>query len=391
MRRWLWVMAVGVRVVAAAVLLFGPWTDEVDELEGWDATRFQQIHEAEGRPWVDHPVEYTPGTVVLVELFAQDDAVGTNRVVIVLSLVVDLGVALLLERKLATDVGLTYLLLGTAMVPAGLLRLDLWAAACVALALTLLKKRSNGLAATAFGLAVAVGAAIKIAPVLLIPAAIAARRWRDALAAIGFGGVLMVGWIGYGGMDAVDQVLSLRDVSGWHLESVPGSIEALFDNSSPRREADAFRIGSLDDNIVLLGRILTMSTIIILGWITFDRRARPEAVALVALGSTAALIVTAPLLSPQFLLWLTPLAAVLWPTPARAIVWLTGCTIALTAGTLAAFGPPDLDHPIAAVLLLVRDVLLVVIVLGCARELLKPERARPEDQSTVDLIRFRSG
>jgi hypothetical protein len=94
--------------------------------------------------------------------------------------------------------------------------------------------------------------------------------------------------------------------------------------------------------------------------------------ALVMLGSTTALIVTAPLVSPQFMLWLTPWAAILYRD--RLLLGLTGTAVALTASILAVFGPPDLDHPVAAAGLLARNGILVAVVALSLQRLNRPDR-----------------
>lgn len=344
------------------MLIFGPFTDSADELEGWDAARFQQIAEAPGQPWVDHQVEYPPGSVVLIEMLARKDVVGTQRLLVVLSLAIDLGLAAALERLVRQDVGLTYLLLGLVMVPAGLMRFDLWAAALAALGLIGLARERTTLAATG----VAVGAAIKVFPALLLPVAIAARRWKEAAAGAAVSALLGAGWLSYGGTKAIDQVLSLRGVTGWHVESAPGSFIALFTDETPRFEADAWRIGTLNQSLVFGGRLLTVVAVVALGWAVWKGPPALDRLAAMLLGSTAALLVTAPLLSPQFVLWLTPMAAMLWASPNRQPVWLTAAVAALT-GLIGFAGPENLGHPAAALALLLRDALLVALIFSCWR------------------------
>ncbi len=347
-------------MIAAGILVFGPFTDSADELDGWDAARFQQIADEPGRPWVDHQVEYPPGSVVLIETLAQKSVVGTQRVLIALSLAIDLGVAVALERLVRRDVGLTYLLLGLVMVPAGLMRFDLWAGALAALGLIGLARERSALTATG----TAVGAAIKVFPGLLLPVAIAARRWKEAAAGALASAVLGAGWLSYGGIGAVEQVLSLRGVTGWHVESVPGSFIALLTDEAPRFEADAWRIGTLNQSMVLGGRMLTLLVIVTLGWAVWKGPAALDRLAAMLLGSTAALLVTAPLLSPQFVLWLTPPAAMLWASRYRQPVWLTAATAGLT-GLIGLAGPENLGHSAAAFVLLIRDGLLVAVVVSC--------------------------
>ncbi len=401
MRRWLVLLVVAIRLLAASALLFGPWTDEATELTGWDASRFQAIHDAPGRPWIDHQVEYPPGSVALIEVITVGGSsvggssvggggvVGTQRVLVALSLVVDLGVAGLLERH-RRNAGLAYLVLGTAAVPAGLLRFDLWAAGCTAIGLVMLAGReqagreqagrrdrwARNQIVTGFALVVTAGAAIKISPGLLIPVAFAVRRRAEALAALVLGAAVAGAWLLWTGTDALTQVTSLRGVNGWHVESVPGSLFALLGDGPSRFEADAYRIGTLNERLVLAGRVVTMLVVVGLGLLAHRMRRTPangeSAASLAMLGSTAALIVTAPLLSPQFLLWLTPAAALAWVGGHRRPTALTGGAIALTALTLALFGPPDLDHPVAAALLLTRDALLIGVIASCAQDLRSP-------------------
>lgn len=382
-----WVGVV-VRVVAAAILIFGPWTDEAGELDGWDVDRFQHIAEAPGTPYVDHQVEYPPGSVVIIEAIHSDDLVTSHRRLVVLSLLADLGIAAVLARRWSVRVAAAYLLIGLPMVPSGLLRLDLWAALAATIAMGALvpgrtpSHRRNAttvfattvFATAVFATATVIGAAIKLWPAFLIAAAIGIGRNRAAAAAGLLGAVTSVIWLGLSGFGAVEQIIELRGVTGWHVESIPGTLVSLFGDEAARFEADAYRIGDLDDTVVLIGRLLSVA--VALAAVVLARRRRsagnPTAVAaLVMLASVAALVATAPLVSPQFLLWLTPWAAVLHRD--RLLLVLTVIGVALTAGILATFGPPQLDHPIAAALLLTRNGVLVAIVGVCLERLARSD------------------
>lgn len=365
--RWATWGAVVVRLIAATALMFGPWTDEATELDGWDVNRFQQIADAPGAPYVDHEVEYPPGTVAIAQFVLADDVVSSHRRLVGLSLLVDLGLAAMLARFWSRRASTAYLLIGLPLVPSGLLRLDLWAAFAAVIAAAALapgKKRSTErttMRAIVFAVAVVVGSMIKLWPALLIAAAIGIRRSRAAAAAAGLGALTGLLWLAISGTEAIGQITSLRDVTGWHLESIPGSLTALFGSSQPRLEADAFRIGTMNDTVVFGGRILTIGVIVLAAGLAHRRRANnAELVALVMLTSVTTLIVTAPLLSPQFLLWLTPWAAILHRD--RLLVALTAGAVILTAATLAIFGPPDLDHAVAAISLLGRDALMISVV-----------------------------
>jgi len=421
-------------MTAAAVLVAGPWTNEASELAGWDVARFQQMADQPGRPWADHEVEYPPGSVVLIEALAGGGVVRLHRLLVALSLAVDLGVAALVWRLGGGRAAGAYLLLGLPLVPMGLLRFDLWATLAAVGAVAVVAASAPAGSATvgrdpgrpqrgsappvphpplaadvAVGMLVAAGALVKVWPALLVTALWAVGRGRAAaasLAAMGAAGAAWLVWAG-AGLDPVRQVLSLRGATGWHLESIPGSLMALF-GSSPELQLDAFRIGHLDSRLVLAGRAVTLGVVAALAvGVRRSRRSRladavegAAAPALVVLGATAALIVTAPLLSPQFLLWLTPWAALQiganqagaceGPQDRRRLVILTALATTVTGATLTVFGPPDVGRPVPAMLLLGRDMALVALIGVAGRAALRPsgrpvgaERPRPTPSSSA--------
>lgn len=394
------VLAIVVRVLAAAALTLGPWTDEPSELDGWDVARFQAIADADGTPYVDHEVEYPPLTVVVTEVVLADEVVASHQRLVWLSLLVDLGLAAALARWWRPEVAAAYLLIGLPMVPSGLLRLDLWAGLAAVLAAAAiapfrqfpsqhdaLERRRPSLELVAFSLAVVAGAMIKLWPALLIAAAVGVGKIRHAAVAAAGGLIAGLAWLALTTTDAVRQITSLRGVTGWHVESVPGSLIALFTSEEPRFEADAYRIGELSSAVVTVGRALTILVVIAAAVLAQRSNRQPdERLALVMTVSLAALIVTAPLLSPQFLLWLTPWAAILFRH--RTLLALSSGAIALTALTLATFGPPGVDHPIAATSLLLRDAALVGIVVLGLRTLATPgwfSYREPQDSDRLEL------
>lgn len=371
---WAAAGAIVVRLVAALVLIFGPWTDDPSELQGWDVERFQAIADTAGTPYVDHEVEYPPLSVVVAEVVLADNVVESHQRLVALSLLIDLAIAAVLARAFGSRAAIAYLLIGLPLVPSGLLRLDLWAALAAVIAAAAVARprrhpsqhdaiedRRDAIDLSIFAVMVTVGAMVKLWPALLIPAAVGIKKSRDAVLAAVVGGVAGVAWLAVSGTAALEQITSLRGVTGWHLESVPGSLIALFSSESPRLEANAFRIGELNDAAVLAGRTLVFA--LVAGAAVLARRSSrqvSERLALVMLVAVSALVITAPLLSPQFLLWLTPWAAIVHRD--RTLICVTFLAVALTAVVLAAFGPPDLDHPVAASGLLVRDGFIVVVI-----------------------------
>lgn len=380
-----------IRTAAAMALVFGPWTNEASELVGWDIARFWAIASEPGRHWADHAVEYPPGSVVLIEALTVSDVVWSHRSLVIASLVVEFALVAGLTRLIGRIGAAAYLTLSLPLVPGGLVRFDLWATGLAVIAFAALtsgdrrrpssERPTLGAAAT---LGLVVGAAVKVMPILVVVVAIGRRQWKVVGATV-IGGLAATGaWVLYGGGDAISQVLSLRGATGWHVESVAGAITTLTTDEGARFEADVYRIGTIDQRIVWLGRGLLAG--VAAAFIGLRLRAdragdRPlrSADAAIVVALIAGMLVTAPLLSPQFLLWLTPFAAVIaadegWRNP---VVLVTAASTALTGATLATFGPPGLDVPSAAALLTLRNALLVALIPLCARHLMASDR-RPQ-------------
>ena len=389
---------VAIRVIAALLLVAGPWTNEVAELAGWDVARFQEIADAPGQPWVDHEVEYPPGSVLAIETIAQDGVVQTHRILVALALAIDLGIALLLALSSGRRAAGAYLLLGLPLIPAGLLRFDLLSVALALIASIalggLVKRKADdaGEGATetrpgAFAAIVAAAALVKVWPALLVAGAFALGRRTAAVSAVAAMAISGIAWLAYAGLslDPIEQVVSLRGATGWHVESLGGTITALTSDAEPERQLNAFRIGELNQTLVTAGRVLTVAIVVGLGWLVHRRgRTRPDLqlLALFMLGSVAALLVTAPLLSPQFLLWLTPWAAIVAAGAVTGDRWagisvaLTAAATLMTGAVLAYYGPPNVAEPTPAALLLARNVALAALVPAVALALLQPTAQR---------------
>ncbi len=381
-------VAIVIRVVAIGVLLLGPWTDEATELSGWDAERFQEIADRDAAAWVDQPIEYPPGSVALFDLIAGDDVVSTNRAIIVVSAIAEVAGTALLWRRFGARAAKGFTILGLPLVPMGYLRLDLVvtiiaAAAAVALVSGPHKSgRTGRLGQAAFAALVVIGAMIKLWPALLIMGAVGIGRRSAALFTAALGALAGLIWLGVvgDGLEPLDQVLSLRGATGWHLESLPGALIALVDDGEPRLELNAFRIGTISDPLVLVGRalavLMTIALAVAAAAHSGERGLPVRRLGLVMLGSVAALMITAPLVSPQFVLWLTPWGALLLvdrgdggpeddePALDRPL-WLLAAAVVLTGFTLTAFGPANLAQTVPALLLTVRNLALLAIAPAC--------------------------
>lgn len=394
-------VAVAVRVVAAVVLVFGSWTNEPTELSGWDVERFAEISTRDGQAWSETEVEYPPGSVLIIDAMAElvgspggsatnspaALVVGMHRLLVIGGLMIDLSIAIMIGLVAGRAAAYRYLLLGLPLVPMGLLRLDLWAAAAAMAAAAVAlagadrvrseTERPVGVGAwsgrtVAAGVLVGVGAMVKIWPALLVPALWSMNRTRASVAAVVAGSTMTVWWLwsAGAGLEPLSQVMSLRGATGWHVESPAGTLRVLqgWVTGSPeaaRLELNAYRIGTLRPVLVTAGRLVAVAVIVAVAVrARTSQRRRVERLALVMLASTAALVVTSPLLSPQFLLWLTPWAALVPLTEGNVLRHPTGLTataVVLTGLVLALFGPPGVDQPIPALGLTVRNLCLVAI------------------------------
>ena len=402
----LWIPAVVVRIVAVLVLVAGPWTDQPAELAGWDAERFQEIAERTEPGWSSFPIEYPPGSVVVFDTIGGPSVVETSRNLVLLAAAAELAAVVLLWRRFGAITAKAFLVLGLVLVPMGLVRLDLIVVALAVAASALLlssggAERPNSprwSTDIVFGVLVAAGALIKLWPALLVLGALAVGRRSAAIWAIVATGVSGVVWLVLvgDGLGPVDQVLSLRGATGWHVESLPGALVALATSDPARLELNAFRIGTLNQPLVTAGRglaLVVMATLVVTA-AGVSRRPRAghstgtattdatieigdiERFGFVMLGSVAALLVTAPLLSPQFLLWLTPWGALLIGAGGRqlreviAVIIATLATVlVLTGATLLAFGPPNLSATAPALLLTIRNFGLVALPVLCLLQL----------------------
>jgi hypothetical protein len=380
---------VAVRLVVAAGLVLGPWTDEPDELRGWDAERFQEIVDAPGRPYADHEVEYPPGAVLVLEAVAGPDAPTTQDRLVVAMFVADLAVAVLLMRRWGSSAGIAWLVLGMPLLPGSYLRFDLLSVllAVAAVAAAAVTRPLTARRAVFAGALLAAAALVKTWPVVLLPGWLRPGRRTALAAAVSVGALAGTAWLAWGGVHGPAQVLGFRGATGWHVESTPGLLAGLLGDEEAVRQSGAYRLGAATS--LVSGPLLLL---FVVGTAAMWGRALrapvgPEADradALATVGATCLLLVTAPLLSPQYLLWVLPWAAIAWAGGERTVPAGVGAATLLTAGVLAAYGPPDLDVLPAQLLLLVRNSLLgAVVALVLSRRSAPVDPAAPIDRAST--------
>ena len=253
-----------------------------------------------------------------------------------------------------TVAGMVYLFFGS-NTDLALTRYDLAPALCVLGAL-LLAQRSRPRAAA---VALAVGALLKVFPLPLVPLMLlhsrrVEGRWRlDALAL--FGGVVAAGLAGALALNPRDawRPLLFNTARPLHLESVPGSLLWLFSPHGTVRVVSAYNSLSLVGGAQgLWGAAFTLLGVAGLGAAYLRQWRGQDTLAGGFLLVLLVTVVTSKVFSPQYLLWLLPIAAV---ANGVAVPWLIVAALAV---------PPFFTHPaLYMTLLLTRNTLLCVLAL----------------------------
>lgn len=266
-----------------------------------------------------------------------------------------------------------------------LMRFDLVAGVLVAVALLVIGPRPR-LASTAVGIATA----IKLWPVILLPSFVAAaRRRRDVVVpfvvlgvVVALASLLLAGW------DRLVSPLAYQADRGLQVESLAAAPAMVGWLADPVRwdvgysRFKAFEVTGPGVPALLMTTTLLsvalLGLLLMLWWRAFRRHApvTPEALLWLCLASVTGFLASAKVFSPQYLLWLLPLAAAgltLVPSaPVRR--WSVGLLIvtAMSHVIYPVVYQGLVEHgglsAVAVPLLVVRDVSVVVLLVLAARE-----------------------
>lgn len=318
----------------------------------------------------------------------------TYRIVFVLAVaIVDLSVTVMLARRFGHRAVMVWIVYVLCLGPVAYLRFDMFVTATVAFVLIWGSRRP-----WLSGLAAATGAAIKLWPAAFGAGLDGPLRRRAEHAVSTAVGILA--WVGVttwlAGWGRVVSPISWQSGRGFEFEapvsSVLGITRALGDHSIrfSKRHGSQEYVGPLADRLHPLVHIIEYAGfIVVLGLMLLTlRRVRPRLVmrqaALTVTAVVGTLVVTSPVLSPQYLMWLGPGLAVgaavrapraLAPLALGAAV-LTQVEFPFTYKVL--FHNPTWDIVPASVIA-VRDALLialvVIAVMACVRGPGHEERA----------------
>ncbi len=248
----------------------------------------------------------------------------------------------------------------------------------------------------------AVGAWIKVAPgAILLPLVLAVRRpWRDVVLPAALVCVVVAAAVALGGgLPHLASFLTQQDTRGLQIESVgatPWVLAGIFSPSVERylnAELITWEISAPGTALAAdaLGALLPLglaAAVALLWWAHL--RGRPERrwatseefVLRGALLVTTLLIVLNKVGSPQFIGWLAPPVAVALalglPRWRAAAWWVLGLAVLTQLVYPLRYNDVLLGLPPGTLALVVRNVLLVVLLAGTARGLLRAARQPPE-------------
>ena len=317
------------RVVAVVAVLIG-----IPHFPNAAAQRFVEIAHTPGLPWRDSPVEYAFGDWVVIR------AVGFGSVGLARALLglLAFGADLIAWRAVSMGWGRAaatrYLWLGAPLLVFIYRRSDLVAVALAVGGLALAGRARE----RAGGISLATGVLVKLGPIVVAPALAIerhARALRTAAIALIAG---VAGWLLIGGADALRQVGTFRGATGWELESTVGVVMWAL-TGEHRFEAGANRTGTVPAGVGPALLAATLVTVVAI-WLLARRRPFTPAGA-PALAAVAALLVFAPVFSPQYVVWLVGWGAIAGRDGPRWS-WLASVTVILT-GTLVTLWYADVD------------------------------------------------
>jgi hypothetical protein len=231
---------------------------------------------------------------------------------------------------------------------------------------------------TAGGAVLALAVFAKVWPVVLAPAMLVRRQWRGLLAWVATGLVGLVAWVAWAGTSGLGQVATFRGADGWQIESFPGIVIHMIDPSSSRVEQGAWRTAVGVPAWAKVLMTLAVVTVLGLAWLWSSRAAtagREQAIdAYAPVAVVVAMLVFAPILSPQYVLWFLPFAAIATAAGDRVVGGLTLAITALTTFILGSIHAQTEGALWATIPILVRNSLLVVLLIVA---LLRLRRSAP--------------
>lgn len=318
-------------------------------------SRFTEIASSEGRPYRDFPVEYPPVSLGAIELVA--GASGNESGVRLAWLIVlfDLVTVAALAFGWGARAAVLYLLFTVPLLGFLYTTIDLISVALAVVGVALVVRGRERLG----GVALAAGILAKVWPLVLLPVMVLQRKGRALVWSVA---ALVLGtfaWVWWGGWTGPLQVATQRHTPGWEYESAVGSV--LWALGRPFVSInDSGRVGVAPGwakAMLLVAAIAGIAAV----WYRASRR-EPRELGVPAVAAVSVLLLSAPLLSPPYMIWLAPWAAIACTERTGYIRWLLAAVMVVTGWMLVASSSvPDVSLSSVKALLLLRNALLAAV------------------------------
>jgi hypothetical protein len=267
--------------------------------------RFTEIAAAEGRPYRDFPVEYPPVSLGAIELVGGANGNETGARLLWLMLLCDLATVAALAFGWGRRTAVLYMVLTVPLLGFMYTTVDLLSAALAAWAVALLLRGRERMA----GVSLAAGVLAKVWPLVLLPLMGLQRRGRALVWSVVALSLGTSAWVFWGGPSGPLQVATQRQTAGWEYESVVGSVLwALGRNLVSINDSARLGVAPGWAKALLLGAAVAGIAAV---WYRASRR-EPREIGLPALAALSILLLSAPLLSYPYIIWLAPWAAIAW-------------------------------------------------------------------------------
>ncbi|HEV2311057.1 MAG TPA: hypothetical protein VGU73_11090, partial [Acidimicrobiia bacterium] len=221
------------------------------------------------------------------------------------------------------------------------------------------------------------------------PALLIRRSWRAVASFCVVGAVGLAAWVGWVGTAGLSQVLSMRHSSGWEVESLVGAVARLFTADPVRLNQGAWRFGTVPHWAYGVLNVLLLVTVAA-AWL-LARRHQPHGTAVLdgtaAIAAIGAFLLFSPLLSPQFMIWIVPFAAI---AAARGDKLVGGLVLAIVALSVVDLNLVmelvKTNELLPQLVVLVRNALLVVLVGVCFARLVRQARQPAAVEAPPELV-----
>ncbi len=349
--------------VAALVAVLSSGQEAEHSILGGDARRYHQIATAHGTPYLDFAVEYPPVSLALLRL---TDTADTHASLVRLGLsqlVLDVGTAGLIGWAWGRRSAVAYLVLGLPFLPYPFLylRIELLTVFLATAGLALVYRNRE----RAGGALLAISVFAKLWPIALAPLFALERKTKAFGTWMVTGAVGVLAWVAWAGVGGPIDVFSFRGATGWQVESLPGIVLHMTEPQRAHVESGAWRTGTMPPWSRPTLTLLSFGFVGV-AWSLAHRRRQegaPDLVsyALAPLTALLSLLIFAPIISPQYMLWLLPFVALL---AARGDRLLSAGMIVVAA--LSTVGMATIKQQIAGELagtlpILARNIVLVAM------------------------------